>query len=620
MIPQYLSTIWDAVAPAMANHLWQSTWCAAVAGILAWVLHKNHAYIRYQLWLAASVKFLIPFSLLVSISSHFAKSFNQPETRSGFYAAIEQVSQPFPQQTISLVAPVTSSTAHETFISLLLPGFLLVVWLCGFVLVLSRGCVRWLSISAIRQKASPLLEGREVKLLRHVETVVGVRKPIELRLSQASLEPGIFGIFRPTLLWPARISNLFEDAHLRAILAHEVWHVRRRDNLAALVHMVVEAVFWFHPLVWWLGKQLVEERERSCDEKVLQLGNDPQIYAESILETCKFCMESPLTCMSGVTGAELKRRIVRIMARHLGEKLGLRGKLLLSVACLAAVGGPLAFGLMYVPHFHAQLLQETSSPLPSFEVATIKPTRPEDNSQRIMMSHGRFTVENQALSEIIKFAYNITSEDQLSGGPSWIRSEKYDIDAKEEAALVQKLKNLPREQMADQVRLMVQSLLADRFKLEVSRQTRELPVYALVIAKGGPKLTQSAPVSSMSKLSGPKMTGIRSTGRGQLSANNAPFKLILDVLSRQPEIGGRTIVDETGLQGDYDWSLNWSPERPDQFNGGNSGQESATAPAPDSSAPSLFTALREQLGLRLQPQKGSVEVLLIDHIEKPSEN
>ena len=130
---------------------------------------------------------------------------------------------------------------------------------------------------------------------------------------------GSFGRF---LLWPAGISQHLQDAHLEAILTHEVQHVRRRDNLAAAMHMVVEAIFWFHPLVWWLGARLVEERERACDEEVLRLGVQPEIYAEGILKTCEFCVASPLACVSGVTGADLKQRMVRIMTQRPEDKLG----------------------------------------------------------------------------------------------------------------------------------------------------------------------------------------------------------------------------------------------------------------------------------------------------------
>jgi TonB family protein len=178
-----------------------------------------------------------------------------------------------------------------------------------------------------------------------------------LRSSQTSLEPGIFGIRRPLLLWPVGISQHLQDAHLEAILTHEAQHVRRRDNLAAAMHMVVEAIFWFHPLVWWLGARLVEERERACDEEVLRLGNQPEIYAESILKTCEFCVASPLACVSGVTGADLKLRIVRIMTQGSVDKLGFLKKLLLVVIGTGAVAAPIVVGLIKAPLATAQATQ-----------------------------------------------------------------------------------------------------------------------------------------------------------------------------------------------------------------------------------------------------------------------
>ena len=135
------------------------------------------------------------------------------------------------------------------------------------------------------------------------------------------------------------------DAHLEAILAHEVWHVRRRDNLAAAMHMVVEAIFWFHPVAWWLGARLLEERERACDEEVLRLGNPPQVYAESILKTCEFCVGSLPISVSGVTGADLKSRIVRIMTERVTRELDFSKKLLFVGAGLLTIAAPIVFGL-----------------------------------------------------------------------------------------------------------------------------------------------------------------------------------------------------------------------------------------------------------------------------------
>jgi len=145
---------------------------------------------------------------------------------------------------------------------------------------------------------------------------------------------------------------------MEAILAHEVQHVRRRDNLAAAMHMVVEAIFWFHPLVWWLGARLIEERERACDEEVLRLGNQPEIYAESILKTCEFCVASPVAFVSGVTGADLKQRMVRIMTQHSVDKLGFLKKLLLVAIGTGAVAAPIIGGLIKAPAANAQAAQQ----------------------------------------------------------------------------------------------------------------------------------------------------------------------------------------------------------------------------------------------------------------------
>src|SRR5207244_3636192 len=127
---------------------------------------------------------------------------------------------------------------------------------------------------------------------------------------------------------------------------HELCHVRRRDNLTAAIHMVVEVTFWFHPLVWWIRTQLVAERERACDEEVLKAAGDPEIYAAGILNVCKFYLEAPASCVSGVTGANLKRRIVEIMARRVVHKLNYGRRILLAAAALVAVGGPVAIGVL----------------------------------------------------------------------------------------------------------------------------------------------------------------------------------------------------------------------------------------------------------------------------------
>ncbi len=133
------------------------------------------------------------------------------------------------------------------------------------------------------------------------------------------MEPAVLGIFDPVLLLTDGIADTMTREQLDAILIHELCHVRRHDNLRTAIYMIIETLFWFYPLVRWIGKRLIDERERACDEEVLRLGNEPGIYAEGILNICKSYLESPLRCASGVTGSDLKKRIRAILTGHVAD-------------------------------------------------------------------------------------------------------------------------------------------------------------------------------------------------------------------------------------------------------------------------------------------------------------
>jgi hypothetical protein len=182
MIPKFLNEMWTALAPALGDHLWQSTLFAVAAGLLTLILRQNHARARYWLWLAASLKFLIPFTLLVGLGSHLSWSRASAGTNASLYVAMEQVSQPFTQSTMPtavLPSTVSSSLVH------LLPAVLAAAWLFGFALVLSLWCVRWRKMATAMRKAAPLREGREVEALRRIERIAGVPTRIEMLLSSA---------------------------------------------------------------------------------------------------------------------------------------------------------------------------------------------------------------------------------------------------------------------------------------------------------------------------------------------------------------------------------------------------------------------------------------------------
>jgi bla regulator protein BlaR1 len=552
----------------LTNHLWQSTLLAALAGLLAILLRKNHARARHWIWLSASCKFLIPFSLLIAIGSHFGFRSASEGSSTRFSYVMEEISQPFTRADLR-VSPAAAPAAGS-----IAPTLFLVVWLCGCCSVLWSWWVRCRRLHAALRTGIPL----------HLDGPIS----IPVVSTPALLEPGVFGIFRPVLLLPEGITERLTEPQLQAILAHELCHVRRRDNLASAVHMVVEAIFWFHPLVWWLGARLVEEREQACDEEVLRLGNEPQVYAEGILKVCEFYLRSPLVCVSGVTGANLKRRIEGIMTHRVARQLDFGRKMLLTAIGIAAVAGPLAIGIVNAPRLRAQSQAEAAA---AFDVASIKPSKPGTRGFSINpLPGGRFTTSNTTLKMLISTAYRIY-DFQVSGGPNWLDSYRVDIQAKADAGA-----------KPEQLRAMLQKLLADRFGLGVHRETRELPTYALVVAKSGPKIQQSKDAEGTPEF--------RVFMRSRITAKRASLSLLTEALAM---LLSRPVSDKTGLQGGFEYKLEWTPDQSQ-----TRGNDDPLPPDPD--RPSIFVALQEQLGLKLESQKGPVEIIVIDRAEKPSEN
>jgi uncharacterized protein (TIGR03435 family) len=569
------------IPAALANHLWQSTLFAAAVALLALALRKNRAQTRYTLWLIASLKFLVPFALLIAAGAHLRWPAAAPIATPTFSVAVQQIGQPFtaPEISTSVLMPAVSN-AWNPVITILFS-----IWFVGFAAVLFSWWRRWMRIRTIVRAASPL----------PLETSVPVLS------SPTLLEPGVFGIFRPVLLLPEGITGHLSTKQLESIFAHELCHVRRRDNLAAAIHMFIEALFWFHPLVWWIGARMMEERERACDEEVLRLGNQPQVYAESILKACQFYLESPLACVSGVTGSDLKKRIVRIMTQRMAVSLNLRKKLLLAAAATAALAVPLSIGLMNAAEGRAQSGFTAGAPSPLFEVASIKPAKSSGPGMFTRIQPGgSFRAHKISVGILIQDAYGLHGF-QIVGLPSWADSSRYDIAAK-----VEDPQSIPASERKARLEARLQSLLADRFKLTVHETTRHLPIYALVVNKHGLKMTRSSEGEKESM----SMYG------GVLTAQSLSMAILAANLSNQV---GRIVEDRTDLDGRYDFALRWAPDRVSDSSGASEFRNSADSESTEG-RPSLFTAVQEQLGLKLQPTKGPVKVLIVDHVEMPSAN
>jgi uncharacterized protein (TIGR03435 family) len=245
--------------------------------------------------------------------------------------------------------------------------------------------------------------------------------------------------------------------------------------------------------------------------------------------------------------------------------------------------------------------------IPPFDVISVKPAK--DTRTRLLFTTDGLRGTGLTVRFLIYEGFGGINGEQVVGEPAWSSTEGFDIEAKVAPADVPTLARMT----FDQRRTMYQTILADRFKLVVHHETRELPIYVLSVAKGGSKLKPSAPDDPAAQTT--RRIGMMMTN-GKITANGAQITTLVTILSRNL---GRTVVDKTGLTGNYDFTLEYAPEE------GAAAQSGAAAGgaqpvSPSDSAPSIFTALQEQLGLKLESTKGPVDVIVIDHIEKPTEN
>jgi uncharacterized protein (TIGR03435 family) len=254
----------------------------------------------------------------------------------------------------------------------------------------------------------------------------------------------------------------------------------------------------------------------------------------------------------------------------------------------------------------------------SYTIVSIKPHKPSENGNFTRILPDGYSASGVSLQELVVQAYgfgtNPMTDQKLARQPAWFKSETFDINARVDSsdvpALQESMNNkglavyianlqnhVPNARM-----LMLQELLADRFHLKVHHEIKELPVYALVVAKGGSKLKES-------KLEDPSQ-GRLEDGEGQLTAICMPLLFALRAFTQEL---GRPVLDQTGLTGNYDFTLRWAPDQKQMASPTN-------AAVSDMAGPSLFTAIQEQLGLKLEPTKGPVDTIVIDHVEPPTEN
>lgn len=316
------------------------------------------------------------------------------------------------------------------------------------------------------------------------------------------------------------------------------------------------------------------------------------------------------------------------------QKLQRLARILLTPSLLALCGAHLhaqanpSVSLKSNPSAQASPGVDAKADLPKFDVATIRPTKADDGNSMLMFTPDGISIHGVPIKMLLRESFGV-EDDRILGEPSWVKT-RYDIEAKVDAEDAPKLKALK----FDQRRAMMLPLLQDRFNLKFHHEKRDLTIYTLVVAKSGLKMKQSTPdppKSDDAKPEGPPpgsdppnpnappklgRHSLMMNGRGHLESTGTSTAMLTHVLSSEL---GRTVEDKTGLTGNYDFTLQWTPDDVGTPMGGDAGPGKGDT-SPDAGGPTLFTALEEQLGLKLESTKTSVDVIVIDRIDPPSEN
>lgn len=575
----------DTFLPALLNHLWQSTAFAAGAALLGLALRGYRPAVRFGIWSAASLKFLLPLALLAEIGG-LARGMGGAAGAAPAQDASWQALQRFGTALAAPAGNIVSagSTAQHGANAWVLP--LIALWLCGVAAVLAVWLREWLRMRALVRGASPLDLGLPVRTLA----------------SPARVELGVFGVLRPTLLVPDSLPRSLSPEQMRAVLAHEMCHLRRRDNLWAALQTLVQAIFWFHPLVWWLGGRMLRDRELACDEAALRQCARADEYAAGLLTVCKLYAKAPVACMAGVSGSDLKARVLVIANRAFGRTLGPRMRWALVLCAALAIAVPLAAGALFARTRTAPDAQSstTAGPLSEFDVVSLKPFHNNGRPWRrdAQFDPQRLYIEGMAPVEMINLAYSLNLN-QLVGLPDWATfsdDHLYSITA-----------TTDKPTSKDRMLLMLREVLAKRFQLVLVESTTLRPVYDLVVAPGGPKLTPLKPGedcdAAIKAFPQPKdITFLEE----RFDVCNVPD--LVERLNIPNGLVDRPVIDKTRLTGKYAIVvfLRLGDVTPIK-NGRKIGFREPMA-----------EALKRQLGLMLVKDTGPYRLLKVAHIARPT--
>jgi bla regulator protein BlaR1 len=592
----------------------KATLTLAVALALTGLARRSRAAARHVVLVAA-------FAVLLALP---AASFVIPSRGVTLPAQTAALSAP-----VSAIAPVMTSPspavvdAHESVDTFRIEStgvtasaILWAIWGAGMLLCVGPVLAGTWHLHSLRRSSSVCARGET--LLHRLSAEAGIQRSVAVRVHESIPGPMTYGILRPVIMLPLDATDWSEEELCRAMI-HELEHVRRGDWLSQYMARIVRALYWFHPLVWIAWRRLSLEAERACDDAVLR-RSEATAYANQLVllaERLASTATPPLLAMAACRDLSTRVRAVLdgAQARGRAGALPVAAAIVAAALFIAAVAPLRAVRQVQAPSGGAQ------QPPLAFETASVKPNKSGDEERYFRLDPGGgLTVVNMQLRDLTTFAYQIQNF-QLEGGPDWIASDRFDIVARPE-------REVPSTGGPDPRRMMLRTLLADRFKLVMHKETKELPIFELVLArqdgKLGPQLRPAAvdcaARAAAARAGTPPPASSGPPGPGSCGSTINPARVrgggvtLATLASLLEGLARRLVIDRTGLAGNWDFEANYTPDR-SQLPPGVELPSSI-----DPNGPSLFTALEEQLGLKLRPARGPVEVLVIDSVQQPTPN
>lgn len=585
----------------LVHFLWQGALIALLyAGARGWMGRGSTANGRYVLACAALAA-MMAAPVATWIAMHQGEDVTPRADRT---ARIPAASFPAPAPLPAAVYRTVPGVPPAQFLP-----WVVMAWLTGATVFWVRLAGSWMMAARMRSMLVRPAPEQWQQVLARLSARIGLTRPVRMLVSALVDAPAVVGWVRPLVLVPVGALSGLPAEYIEALLVHELAHIRRHDYLVNCLQSAAEALLFYHPAIWWVSGHIRAERELCCDDAAVCFSGDVFTYARALAEL-ESARPAHFGTIMAANGGSLANRIARLLGQSRPASRRLSGSGIAAAAMLLAVTAFAVFG--------------QPAARPKFEVASVKPAR-EVRFRMVRTSPGGLTASAPVLL-LIQNAYGVQPF-QIVGGPEWMRSEHYEIEAKADS-----------KASRSQVFLMLRSLLDDRFQLKIHRETRELPVYALVAARGGlnlPPPKDGSCVASPAADAPAEWAGGRMSPPGQaqplgrcgdvrvmleptgarMQGGKVPMPELVRMLSM---VLGRAVIDRTGFTELFDVQLDFVPDET---------TAALPPPPPDSAAASpefnnrsILVAMQEQLGLRMESTKGPVDVIVIDHVERPGAN